>query len=435
MVIEEGILTKVELRDLDDEGKVVIPGNVKKVLNPAFEEVEDVVTSVEFMEGVEIIEHETFAYCTNLQFVELPRSLHTLGNEGGFMGVFPSKNNIEIKFNSYPKMSKFSLGRERTKEYISSCLDEIEKLLKSTSMEDISKAMECYDSIIYHKNYYSKYKNVTGEESIIDKYDRISLLLIAKLREKINGKETGQIFIEKSLKENVILNRALLQYDAYAVYEKLGLTDYFKPVRFEYCDAKAKLLEETKEIQFDTNNAAERFKKWSIEREIGVLDINLLMMHMLRHEASHLYFKTRSKDSENVSDVLAYYDNQLQTADDGYATGRMHWHIAEHDFLPDEIGADINALDMLGDSLIEKYGFKLKKTSEYIQMHKDKRMAKVYERYGLKSGDNYRIAILERALDPETTELSSSEKKKVEEILEEYKKLDALIVSTGGVTV
>ena len=111
----------------------------------------------------------------------------------------------------------------------------------------------------------------------------------------------------------------------------------------------------------------------------------------------------------------------VQYADDGYSHGATLGHIAEHDFFPDEIDADIKALSLLCKDLIEDYGFKENSTKTYIERHKELRMQMVYDRYDVQPGEDYRIAIIEEALN--SGRLSKTEQEKLEKIYEEYQSI------------
>lgn len=413
MIINNGILMRVEHQDIDANGKVVIPSGVKRVNESAFEGMVTI-TRIECMEGLEVVDGYALSDLPNLKSIKFPKSLRILGGEYGLGSIVFNNKGIEIEFQSYPAFSKYCLGKDETLTYIFHCFKKIEELLKTSSIENLSEAMRCYNSIICHKQFYK-------EENIKNEFDKISLLLITKLKEKDNDKEIGQTFIEKELKEGRVLTPALLQYDAYSVYDKLELEEYFKPIDFAYCQKTAMLVADTNEIWFDMNAMLARAKKLTGSKDVKPLDLNLLMMHALRHEISHLYQQTRAKDSKSELEQLAYLDHQVQLADEGYASGRLAGHIAEHDFLPDEIDADIKALSLLGKDLVKNYGFKENSTTKYIEKHKEKRMQYVYDKYHIRQDENFRIAILEEALD--SGRLTKTESERIETLLNMYKEL------------
>ena len=287
MVINNGNLLRVEAQDLDEHGKVVVPSGVVVVTEDAFVGL-DAVTEIVFSEGVELVYGYALSDLPNLRSVTFPKSLKVLGGEHGYGPAVFNTKGVKVTMQSYPQFSKDCFGKQETIAYIKACFKQIEELLKSSTIEDVEKAIECYNSIIHHKQHY---------KNLAEDFDNISYLIINKLKEKQDGKEIGKILIEKSLKNNKLLTPAVLQYDAYSVSEHLKLQETFKLIDFRYCDKYAMLVDDTHEIYFDIGTMQIRTQKLTGKKEVDVLEQNLIMLHVLRHEISHLYQKTRSENS------------------------------------------------------------------------------------------------------------------------------------------
>lgn len=417
MVINEnGYLIRIEESDIDEFGVITLPSHVSKIDESAFEIVANnpSLKVIIVNEGVKIIDGGTFCYLPNVEKVVLPKSVEVLGARANSK-VFD--NHIEIEMHSNPKFYRNCFANQN--EYIINKLNEIEeKLEKAKTIEEVEECLEIYNSLIEHAYMDNKLKPY---------FDKVTKKVILTLEKKIAGKEIGAILIEKYIKEDKVITEALLQYDGYKTYKNLNIGDKFKPILFGGCIKTAQTLSETDEILIDIDALHRKSRKDAGRKDVSNKEVNLLILHTIRHEAAHLYFTERSKKFETLEDKLMAIDKKLIESQDGYEVGHDSWHIAKHDCMPEEINADLTALSLLEDDLIEDYGLN-ENLRQYVGMHKERRIAKVIDTYGIKKGDDIRKAIMEEALASDR--LSSAEREKLNNIYADY---NLLLVRKGSI--
>ena len=408
MIISNNNLIKVEDRDLDENGRVNIPEGIKIVREDAFSGLSNL-TEITFGYGVEKIESYAFADLPNLKRIEFPSSLAILSSNVYGAPVFDDRE-IDLSLNSYPKFSKNCFGINQTRKYIEKSFNNIETILDSAkSIEDILPALECYNSVIFHRFYLP--------EELKSKMDETTQRLISKLSKKSGEKEIGQILVARQLKNGELLSPALLTYDVYKVAKHLKVEKAFNGISFEACLKHAMLVQDSHKIIFDLSTMKSRTKKVLNKENVSTNEENLIILHTLRHEMFHLYQEMCSLDSNDIAEQLACLDHIIQLADDGFKTGHQTWHIAEHDNMPDELSADIVAFDMLIADLVQKYDYDLKSIDE-LEKLKEKRLIKTLNHYGLTKHDDYRRAIMEEALN--SGRLTESESEKLSKIYNKY---------------
>ena len=408
MIIVKGKLRAVDPEDIDENGKVVIPKEVEVVEGGAFDGCENV-TEIEFEEGTHTISDYCFSFLHSLKSIKFPKSLRVVGKQ-----IFSKKAEVNFKLRSLPQISTNSFGERETMDYVKYCLDKSEELIASSNVEDIEKALEYFDSVI-------RTKHDIKDEEILKKFDNVTYLILNKLSEKIDGKEIGKILIEKRFKDNKELTESLLIYDAYKVYQDMGLEKEFKLPHFYTIQQKA-LMTVDNELIMDIPALKAKAKK-DFKEEYSVRNYNLMIMFVTRHEISHLHQKTRSIDSENKEDVIEFLTSQVQQVQDGYYSANPSGHVAPHEFLPDEIGADLMGYKQLGKDMVEDYGFSEEDAKEFIEPKIEKRMQMVYDRYGIGPEDDYVRVIMEEALASDR--LSSAERTKLTEVYEMYMSLNS----------
>lgn len=96
MIIENGVLIRVEESDINEDGSFIIPEWVNKIGDRAFMKCRSLQT-IEIPEGITEIGSLAFAGCNNLNSVMLPKSLARIGN--GAFGKCRTLTTIEIPEN------------------------------------------------------------------------------------------------------------------------------------------------------------------------------------------------------------------------------------------------------------------------------------------------------------------------------------------------
>lgn len=406
IINDNGYLIRAEDSDIDEMGRITLPLHVKKIDEEAFIGVSNNASLKQIIvnEGVIKIEGGTFCYLPNVEKVILPKSLKFLGSKGNAK-VFD--NHIEMEMKCNPKFYRNCFANQN--EYILNKLEELqERLEKAKTIEEVEECLKIYDSLIEHAYMNSELKV---------HFDKVTGKVISVLEKEIDGKEIGAILIGKYFREDKMLSEALLQYDGYKDHKNLGIEECFKPILFGTCRKTSAVIAETGEIIVDIEALWRKVKKDAQRKEVTTREVNMLMLHTMRHETAHLYFSERAKKSETMEDKLIAIDKKLIESQDGYSTGNDSWHIAKHDCMPEEINADLIAFNLLENDLVEDYNLS-ENIREYIAMHKERRIAKVVDVYGMEKGTDVRKVIMEEALASDR--LSQDEREKVEKIYNEY---------------
>lgn len=416
MVIRNGVLLKVEESDIDENGYVLIPADVKNVEEEAFSSLVNL-KSVKFSDGVENIAFDAFYSLPNLEKVIFPSSIKSIGTSD-FTCVFNSTPKIEdVELPLNVPFTKYAFGVELTLKILEKRLNAIEQILDNTKSteEDFRFAISIYNNTINHQKFLTPKNNL-----LKDRFDYISFQLINLLKCKNSkGIEFGQMLIHEIFENDNIISPALLNYDTYSLYESLGLREEFRPIDFSL-SLRGAVMGEDNVLTLDIKNADNLFKTKNGESAKSNNELNIFLLFVIRHEVMHLYHKTRDPKSKNIEDRKMLFITKIQKIQDGYDKGYPSRHIASHDCFPDEIDADLKAIELLAQSVIGEYGYLEFPKEIYNQKYKN-RKNRAYKEIGIKNDDDLVTSVMKNALD--SGRLSKNECEKLKQLIVEYENI------------
>ena len=220
-------------------------------------------------------------------------------------------------------------------------------------------------------------------------------------------------------KNEDIISPALLNYDVYNLYQSLGLSEEFRPIDFSV-SIRGAVMSEDNVLTLDIKNLNKLFKTKNGESAKSNNELNIFLLFVVRHEVMHLYHRTRDPKSENLEERKMLFISKIQKIQDGYDKGHPSRHIASHDCFPDEIDADLKAIELLSKCIIDEYGYTEFPIGIYEQKYEDRKQ-RAYKEIGVKSDDDLVMAVMKNALD--SGRLSTDEREKLKQLIIEYEKL------------
>ena len=417
MVINNGVLTSVSESDVDENGYILIPAEVKIVETGSFASLKNL-KCIEFSEGLEEVNYEAFSALPNLNKVIFPNSTKIIGSLP-IVRVFnltPNLNDVQLGLNV--PFTKFAFGLDLTLKIIEQRLSAIEQILNNPKLteEELLYAMSIYDNTIIHNSFLSK-----NHMPLKNKFDDISLKLIAALKNKSsNGKEIGHNLIQTMFEQNKMIPPSLLNYDTYNLYKSLGLLKDFHPIVFGSSSRGACMSEEDNVLTLDIQRIEKLFKNKTGESAKSNNELNIFLLFITRHETIHLYHRTRNPKSPSIDDKKMLIMSKLQKIQDGYEKGYPSNHIASHDCFPDEIDADLSAIELLSQTVIQKYNYEAFPMEAYAEKY-EARKTRAYREVGIENGEDLIFAVMNNALASDR--LSQSERSKLEQLMREYKNI------------
>ena len=412
MIIKDGVLVQVSVEDINTDGYILIPSEVKMVEEEAFSNLSTLKT-VEFSGDVELSSY-AFSNLPNLASIKF-------GGKTRFNSACINEMDVpnlkDVQISPITPLTRFCFGKDLTKQILVSRIEIIEKILENPNAtnKEIKYAMEIYDNIIFHQAYYQNF-----DKEFAQRINNVSFQVITKLRNKdSNGRELGENFIRDKLTNNELITPSLLNYDTFKLYQSLNLDEYFMPINFAL-SMKGAAMGEDNVLTFDINSMKRLYSKKTGEQSNSNIDTTLFMMWVIRHETMHLYHKTRNPNSNNIDDKKMYLMSKLQRIEDGYETGYSSRHIAKHDCFPDEIDADTKAIMLLAENVMSQYGFDSYKKDDYISKY-NQRLQRAYEEIGISTEEDIMQSVIEKALS--SANLSDSEREELHKFYQDYIKL------------
>ena len=405
MIINNGVLNKVEKKDIDENGKVVIPKSITAYNEEAFVGLENDVKSVEFEEGITEISSALFYDMPNLEDVVFPSTLESLG----WYQMFSHTPKASIHLNSNPRFPHNVFGAEETSLYIENQLDHINATIldEDITKEEALSILKSFDNIIEHESYYLK----NAELSAKFKTAKLNVINLLRTRTKDN-QEVGAVLTKQEINSDKAMSNALILYNQYKMCEEMNILDQFKPLIIDNNFNKG-LIDEDNIVHLNVDSLSD------FKRVPEGVNTNFKILFTIAHELSHLYQRSRNPHSENKEDRELYVGSKIQKCEDGYDIGHPTRHISKHDFFPDELDADIRAFDLIINKYATEYGFDASLV-EKIKNYKDLREHIAFEYVG-KQDDSYLNAFLKKAL---TKEMSDGERQKLQQCYDDYMKIN-----------
>ena len=415
MIIKDGKLIKVTEEDIDENGHLIIPSEVRFIDEEALSGLQKL-KSVEISEGVEGLSPYAFNALPNLEKVKFPNSMKKIGSSDVVAPFSNTPKLSDIEVSPTVPFTKNCFGRDLTQKIVEQRLTMVEQILANpkATEEEIKYALEIYDSVIFHRAFFK------SDKEIQDRFNNITAQVIKRLKTKdTDGKELGQKLISEKFENNELITPSLLNYDTYNLYESLGIEDEFKPIEFEFCQQVA-LMGVDNVLTFGYDQMKRVFKKKTGEDVSSNNDLSLFMMWVIRHEVMHLYQKTRDPNSKDIEDRKLFLISQMQSSEDGYDKGHSSRHIASHDCFPDEIDADVKAISLLAQGALIDYNYSKYPKEEYKQKA-EARERRAREEIGIGEDEDIALSVMEKALASDR--LSDSEREKLTKIADKYKEL------------